>query len=219
MHIGLGETSIMSKMKPVFIAICVIFVVIVAGLVVYYNPIINDKDNQINALLFQASSLKAEENRLHATVNDLNTELDQKDNQTSILNSQINSLNDQITALITQIGVLNSSLASQDVKEPNLTIESLAVEDVRSATPYNLHFVCMVNNTGGTTAYNAFLHVTAFNQEGLAIDSFQNFGGITGHMSLGLNFKMNYTGSPIKSWSITPIWSDTIVTGSSGSFP
>jgi peptidoglycan hydrolase CwlO-like protein len=131
----------MSKMKPVFIAICVIFVVIVAGLVVYYNPIINDKDNQINALLYQASSLKAEENRLHETVNDLNTELDQKDNQTSVLNSQINSLNDQIAELNNQIGVLNSSLARQDAKEPNLTVESLTVEDVRSVAPYNLHFV------------------------------------------------------------------------------
>jgi uncharacterized protein YoxC len=217
----LGERIISGKIKPALAALCIIFIITAAALIVYYNSVMDDKNIQISVLQTQVDSLNVEVDRLNATIQKLNTELDQKNRQVSNLNSQITSLNNQIAGLNSQINDLTSqisNLTSQVTNKPNLIAESFTVEDDRSSIPYNLHIAGRVNNTGGSTAYNAFLHVVAFNAEGLAIDDFYYFGGITGHMSLGLDFRLNYTGSPIQRWSISPIWTDKLTTVSNGSF-
>jgi hypothetical protein len=137
-------------------------------------------------------------------------------------NDEIISLNNQIASLNSQISELNSQiddLTSQIANKPKIVVDGLTVEDDRSSSPYNLHIYGFVNNTGGSTAYNAFLHVVALNAEGVAIDTYHYFGGITGGMRLGLNFRLNYTGSPIESWLITPIWTDELIIPLSGTFP
>jgi len=97
-------------------------------------------------------------------------------------------------------------MTSQEANKPNVVVQSLNVQDERGSVPYNLHVSATITNTGGSTAYNAYLHVVAFNAEGKAIDSMYSFAGITPNANLGLNFRLNYTGSPIQSWSVTPVW-------------
>lgn len=110
-------------------------------------------------------------------------------------------------------------LKSQIANKPKIVVEGLTVEDDRLRVPYNLHIYGRVNNTGGSIAYNAFLHILAFNTEGVAIDTYQGFGGIIGGMDLGLDFRLDYIGSPIKSWYITPIWTDEPIMPLEGTFP
>jgi hypothetical protein len=110
-------------------------------------------------------------------------------------------------------------LNSQIANKPKIVIDGLTVEDYRRSTVHNLHIYGLVNNTGGGIAYNGFLQILAFNAEGVAIDTYYDFGGITGGMSLNLDFILDYTGSPIESWTITPIWNDEIPTPLDGTFP
>ncbi len=122
----------------------------------------------------------------------------------------------QITKLPTQI--LQPS--NIDIgNRPYVTFKNLTVLDDRTSLPYNLHVSCWLNNTGGGTAYNAYLHVTAFNQEGTAVDKFYSFGGMTPHVGLGLDFRLDYTGSQIKACTVAPIYADSIGTVSNTTLP
>lgn len=220
---NLKELKVISrKISITLAALCIVFITTTAASVVYYNSLIDDKNYQISSLEAELTRLNAEVDRLNATIQKLNDEIAQKDNELAQKDNEISSLNNQMTSLNNQIAELNNQLdglTGQITNKPNLVLDNLIVEDDRSSIPYNLHIDCWVNNTGGSTAYNAFLHITAFNAEGLAIDMYYSFGGITGRMHLGLNFRVNYTGSPIESWAITPIWTDKLIIPSSGTFP
>jgi cell division protein FtsL len=198
----LGECIISTKIKLVLAGLCVVFIVTTAGSIVYYNSVISDKDNRISALNAQVASLNTKVNQLNVTVNELNAEIGPKNAQINNLNSQINNLNAQIAGLNSQI----ANLTSQEANKPNVVVQSLTVQDDRSSVPYSLHVSATITNTGGSTAYEAYLHVVAINAEGTAIDSMYSFTGITPHVNLGLDFRLNYTGSPIQSWSVTPVW-------------
>jgi len=212
----------LNRKISITLAACIVFIIATAGLAVYYASVVGDKDNQISNLESEVAPLKAEVDTLNATIQELNNEIAQKNNLIAQKNDEIISLNNQITPLNNQIADLNNQLDdlnSQIANKPNIVVDGLTVEDDRSSVPYNLHIYGRVNNTGGGTAYNAFLYILAFNAEGVAIDTYHGFGGITGGMSLGLDFRLDYTGSPIESWSITPIWTDGLIIPLSGTFP
>ena len=149
----------MNRQISITLAVCLVFIIITAGLAVYYASIVSDKDRQIDDLRSQLS------------------------------------------------------------KNSKIVVDGLTVEDDRSRVPYTLHIYGFVNNTGQSIAYNAVLHIIATNTEGYAIDAFHDFTGITGEMSLGLDFRLEYAGSPIEWWAITPVWTDAWVTGLQGTFP
>lgn len=189
---------------------------------VYYASVLGDKNLQISSLEADVASLNAEADALNATIQDLKNEIAQKNNLITQKNDEIINLNNQITSLTSQLSELNSQiddLTSQIASKPKIVVDGLTVEDDRSSFPYNLHIYGRIYNTGGRTAYNAFLHIVAFNAEGVAVDYYYYFAGITGGMSLGLDFRVNYTGSPIESWSIKPIWTDELVIPLNGTFP
>lgn len=200
--------------KPVLGIFCVACILTAIGSTFYYNSIIADKDDEISSLKAQVASLQAEADQLKTRIAELTQELEQKNGVITDLTSQIDSLNKQSTDVNNQIAELNAQIAEL-TGAPKLVLEGLLVEDDRNGTQPSLHVTCRVNNTGGRTAYNAYLHVGASNAEGMAIDYLYSFTGITAHQSLGLDFRVNYTGSPIENWSVDPIWTDKPQTGES----
>lgn len=179
------------------------------------------KDDEISVLKDKVASLQAEVDQLNSRIKALTAELEAKDTQILELTNQINALNNQAAELNSQITELNTKIANltyQINSEPNLVVDGLVVEDERNSTQNNLHITCRVYNTGGSTAYNAFLHVTALNAEGQAINCMHSFTGITAYMDLGFDFHLNYTGSPITAWTVNPIWTDKLQTGESSPF-
>ncbi|MBT0158519.1 hypothetical protein G4O51_00880 [Candidatus Bathyarchaeota archaeon A05DMB-2] len=201
----------MNRKLIMLASLCIVFIISTASSITYYNSIIGDKDRQISNLQEEVASLNAQVNSLNTTIQQKNKEIAQKNEALDSLNSEIIELNSQIADLNGQVSSLNSqidSLNSQVDAQPQLVIDSIAVTDERNSTPYSLHIACRVNNTGTRTAYNALLHVMAFNAEGLAIDDYHSFTGITGGMSLGLDFRINYTGSPINNWMVAPVWTN-----------
>lgn len=91
---------------------------------------------------------------------------------------------------------------------PNIEVVHASAEDDRPQPPYSLSVAVLLNNTGSGTAYDAYLHVIAYNNEGVAIDKLYLFGGMTGHVTLGLNCNYNYSGNSIDNCTITPIYTD-----------
>jgi uncharacterized protein YoxC len=198
----MGESIIAAKLKVALAALCVVFIVATAGSIVYYNYVLSDRGTQISALNAQVASLTNQVKQLNETVNELNAEIGPKNAQISNLNSQIASLNSQIDALNQQI----ANVTSQEENKPNIVVQNLSVQDQRSTSSNSLSISCRLVNTGGSTAYGAYLHVVAINTEGTAIDDQHSFGGLTPNVGLLLDYSINYTGSPIQTWSVTPIW-------------
>jgi hypothetical protein len=92
--------------------------------------------------------------------------------------------------------------------KPYIITTSLTAQDYRTNTSNSLQIIGFVNNTGDGTAYNAYLHVVAMNHEGKAVDGTYSFAGITSHMSLGIGYSFNYSGSPIINCTIAPVYTD-----------
>jgi septal ring factor EnvC (AmiA/AmiB activator) len=211
--------NIMSrKIVIILAALCIIFIVSTASSIFYYNSILNGKNQQISSLqkeVEEVAPLNAQIDSLNATIQQQNSQIVQKNEALDTLNNKIIELNSQITDLNSQINSLNSQVGNQS----NLVIDSINVTDERFGTIYYLHIACRINNTGTATAYNALLHVMAFNAEGTAIDDYHSFGGLTGGMSIRLDFVVNYTGSPINSWIVSPIWTSQLSTPSTGTLP
>ena len=189
-------------MKLAFVTLCVVFAVGMAGTIIYYNYVLSDRDVQISALNAEVASLASQVIQLNNTVIELNAQIGPKNTQISNLNSQIANLNSEIAELNAQI----ANLTAQEANKPNIVVQNLNVQDNRGISSNSLHVSATVTNTGGSTAYGAYLHVVALNAEGKAIDEMHSFTGITPNVHLGLDFSLNYTGSAIQSWSVTPVW-------------
>lgn len=190
----------MNRKLSIILVACLVFIIASTGLAVYYASVVGDKDNQISSLEAELTSYRDEVNTLNSTIEDLSEDITQRNNEIFSLNSQIANLNSQI-----------ENLSSQIANKPKLVVDGLTVEDDRSSIPYSLHIYGRINNTGEGTAYNAVLHVTALNAEGEAIDTYYNFAGIPAKMSVGVDFELNYTGSSIERWFITPIYTDETI--------
>jgi hypothetical protein len=94
-------------------------------------------------------------------------------------NSKIASLNSQIANLDSRVSVLKNQAANEDSQTKNLLsakiVTSLGISEVPYDSPHNFptpllynHLLIMgsVTNTGVTTAYNAGLHVVAYQADG-----------------------------------------------------
>jgi uncharacterized protein YoxC len=198
--------------------LCIASITITSGLAAYHASIVNEKNRQITDLYAEITTLNEELTDLSTIATTLNNTINQKNNLIAQKNDEITSLNNQITNLNSQIVELEAELG-QPASQPMLVIDEANVEDLRFGSPYALYINCRVNNTGGGVAYNAFLHVYAFNAEGVAIDSYHSFGGVTAGRAVGLDFSVEYIGSPIESWQIRPIWTNQFVIPKSGTFP
>ena len=95
--------------------------------------------------------------------------------------------------------------------KPYVIVGDFSARDYRGNPPYSIQINGKGINNGGSIAYNGFLHVVAMNNEGVAIDTYHDFGGITPHVPIGFSFSLKYNNSsPITNCTITPIYTDTI---------
>jgi hypothetical protein len=44
------------------------------------------------------------------------------------------------------------------------------------------------------------------------MDKYYSFGGMTGHVMLGVGFSYNYSGDPIDNCTMTPVYTDILTT-------
>jgi len=103
--------------------------------------------------------------------------------------------------------------------EPNVITSKLHVVDNRLAQPYSIQVNGWLNNTGGGTAYNLFVHVIAFGSQGLVINDYLSMGGITPHATLGMGFNLIHAGEPIVNCSIIPVYTDALMPSNNCTLP
>ena len=125
------------KIIATSILIAILFVAAIAGTVIYCNGVINGGNSKIASL-----------------------------------NSQIANLNSKVSDLKSQAANVNSQITN--LLSPNI-VTSLGVTEVPYNSPHNFptpllynHLLIMgsVTNTGVSTAYNAGLHVVAYQADG-----------------------------------------------------
>ena len=117
-------------------------------------------------------------------------------------NSQINSLNSQINSLTAEIATLEGVIAS--LKAPKLVEVDLNTEDRRPflQTPY-LYVHGYICNVGTELAYNARIHVVAYQSGGVvAIDTYIDLGTIQGETWTTVDAKIYYSGSALTYWEL-----------------
>ncbi len=119
------------------------------------------------------------------------------------------SQNPSLSYQTRQVPLIHQDGEIRDSSEPHIVTLGLEATDLRSNLSKLLRVDGYMNNTGAGTAYNAVLHVVAMNSSGVAIDTDYGFGGMTGHVSLGLHFSLPYSGSEIANCTITPIYTAT----------
>jgi hypothetical protein len=133
---------------------------------------------------------------------------------------EISQSSAQSSPLLSPVQIVPQPSSSNKISsEPNVVTSKLTAIDDRIEQPYCLQINGWLNNTGDGTAYNLFLHVVAFNKEGLALNNYLAYGGMTGHSWLGLGFSLDYSGAPIVNCSITPIYSDSPIQTSNSTLP
>jgi outer membrane murein-binding lipoprotein Lpp len=140
------KTCANKKIIAVSVLIAILFVGSIAGTVIYYNGALGSKNSKINSL-----------------------------------NNEINSLNNKVANLTSQISNLKSQLTNLTFITANLPtahlVASLGITEIlgkdsnemgkSTPIPYNyLYITGSVSNTGESTAYNAGLHVVAYNATG-----------------------------------------------------
>jgi peptidoglycan hydrolase CwlO-like protein len=218
------ERKAVSRKKVItLVALCLILTVAAAGSIVYSTSILSDKNQQISSLQDEVAPLNAKIDSLNATIQQQNEVIAQKNealdslnNRIIDLNSQLANLSDQVSSLTSQLDRANNQITSQS----NLLLDSITVTDETvNTTSGILHISCRVTNNGTDNAFNALLQVTAISTGGIVIDEYHPFGGITGGMSLTLNFSINYTGAPVISWMIRPIWTNLMALPYTGTLP
>jgi cell division protein FtsL len=173
-------------MKALIIAL--VFVIAIAGTILYYTDKIANLNNQITNLTNEDSNLK---NQLAntASLNDQITNLtSQNSNLTAQVtnlgsqvtnlntaNSKIPSLNDQIANLNSQISNLKAQITNPGAQIANLTspylVTALGITEIAGNLPAYLQFNRLwisgtVTNKGEGTAFNSGLHVVAYTANG-----------------------------------------------------
>jgi len=145
-------------------------------------------------------------------------------------NSEIASLNNKITNLNTKISNLTVQLTN--LTSANLVTIALGVTEVpynsqislNSALPPDnyLYITGLVTNTGDGIAYNAGLHVIAYDATGtleinttvpltagtVYIDSSLPLGNLVGGQNATIEIVLYHEGT-VTNWTVTPVWTNT----------
>ena len=198
--------------------VAILFVSALAGTIIYYNNILNDKNSKIALLKTQIANLN---------------------NETANQNNRIANLTSQISNLASQVANLTGQATKLTPQTANL-VTALNVFDGPASTVKFLPFNCLytsgsVTNTGKGTAYNAGLQVIAYTSSGILLinmtvplgnhwygtdsttDVYVSSTGGNGSLQLGsldngqtANVILNifHEGS-VSNWTVTPVWTNT----------
>jgi peptidoglycan hydrolase CwlO-like protein len=89
---------------------CIILSIVLAGLIISYALVLNNKDSKIANLQTQIDTLEQQIDSLqNSDIANLTTQITEKDNQIANLNNQIVALNSQIDSLQTHATALSVS--------------------------------------------------------------------------------------------------------------
>jgi len=163
-----------------------------------------------NKTLLQATTAKRDQLQtwLNGNITDYETQISSLNTQIGSLNAQVTNLQNQISSLNNQIANLQSQIAT--LSAAKLIKVNLRADDVRHVYPWdpedNLHVYGQICNVGTNTAYNCKLHVTAYQNQVVAIDTDIVLGTIGGESWTSIDQSVYYSGGALTSWVTTLQW-------------
>ena len=200
------------KIIAVSVLIAILFVSAIAGTIFYYNGVVNDRNSQIASL---------------------NNEIANQNAQISNLTAQVENLTSAY--LVTALGATEIPLGATEIISNNPFGIDFPFQNM-----YNhLYITGSVTNTGVGTAYNAGLHVVAYDATGtleinmtvpLGYDQYGAFGtdaaidswilsspyGLSSLQLITLDSGQNmpiilniFHEGTVTNWTITPVWTNS----------
>jgi regulator of replication initiation timing len=160
--------------------------------------------SQLASLSSQASSLQGENANLTAQIGDLEGQVASLSNQTNNLRSEKSRLLGEKASLQSQLNMLRQGKVS-----PKL-VTRLGVRDIRynySGSDIRFYITGEVWNVGAEAAVNCSLHVTLYQGDTVAEDTYIELGTINGGSFTEVARNIYYTGDALTKWTITPEYS------------
>jgi cell division protein FtsB len=175
------------------------------------NQIITLNNEQAN-LQSQVNTLQTDKANLQSQIDSLNVTYQDYISTHSHSNPEYDDLNSTYQHYISTHSYTDSEHDTLEnerdtLRAPKLKIESLFVDDVRPwwGAEY-LHVYGEVWNVGTDTAYDCRLHVMAYQESVLAIDTYIWLGTINGENNKNVDSKIYYLGSALTKWYIFSEW-------------
>ena len=154
--------------------------------------------NQLANLQEQANNLQSGNANLTAQVANLENQTVNLRNQTSSLQSENVNLQNKKTELLSQL--------DQGIVAPKL-VTRLGARDMRynySGQDLRLYITGEVWNVGTEAAQNCSIHVTLYQGDTVAKDTYIQLGTINGGSFTEVARNIYYTGEALTNWTITP---------------
>ena len=160
-----------------------------------YNSLQSNYTNYVPSHNYTNSDYNSVSSQLASANSQIsNIETGLADNETALANA-----NAQITSLNSQVASLNA---------PKLINVNLVGSDNRTllqnASLLVSGYVC---NVGSNSAYNSRIHVLAYQNSVVAIDTYITLGTILGSGWTSINQPVNYNGSALTNWTLALVWS------------
>jgi len=210
------------KTKLALIAISVVLLVSLAANG-YFLTLQNGTEQNQRILKTQVTDLQAQLTNLTEQTNRLQNEKANLETQTADLQTQQASLSNQTENLRAENAYLqteNADLENQLSQIPVLQtapkiLTRLGTSDVRSS-PYEGHpwsgvirfyISGEVWNVGTANAHELRLHVTLYQWDAVANDSYVDLGTVEAGSYVQVTANIYYTGEPLTSWTIVPEYS------------
>jgi hypothetical protein len=191
---------------------CIILLAGIGGVLAYYTMTINNKNTTYDSYASSHYHTNTEFNSLNTTYQDYAGSHTYSDSEYNSLQSTYNNYqsthshtDSEYDSLSSQNTNLQNQIAS--LEAPNLIRINLGESDNRPwlGTPY-LHIQSAITNVGTNTAFNCKLHVVLYQGATIAKDTYVLLGTISGRAGISTTNDVQYSGSALTGWTITPQW-------------
>jgi hypothetical protein len=204
------------SLKHVLLIGCIIILAfsLTGNILLYSQLFVSD---QMTYRREQITNLQNQKTELKKQFHDLQNEIVQLKNQMSSFETQVDYLNHEIYSLQTENNLLLSEKANLEGQLYQLVLANqgktatlvtrLGASDMRlnySGQDLRLYISGEVWNVGQVEAKNCRLHVTLYQEENVANDTYVNLGNLEPGSYVEVAKNIYYSGQPLTNWKIIP---------------
>jgi cell shape-determining protein MreC len=169
--------------------------------------------DQVSDIESQLPNLNAQTNNLLEEKKQLQTQIDTLQNQTAKLRNQTNSLQNENINLQNENAELQNQLNHKGTKEPKI-VTRLGAKDVRESPASGHSWSGQIRfyvkgevwNVGTADARNVRLHVTLYQGDTVANETYIGLGRIAAGSYVDVASNIIYVGEALSNWTIIPLF-------------
>ena len=202
------KTKVLTQKSALATTMIVLIVSLAANVYPYSQPSDSGLQNQVTDLQNQLANLSSQAGILQSENANFTTRVADLEDQAAILGNQTNILQDENSKLLDEKVLLQSQLNQLSQQEvPATLVTRLGASDMRynySGQNLRLYITGEVWNVGTEAAKNSRLHVTLYQGDFAAVDTYIELGTINGGSYTEVAKNIYYSGSALTKWTIIP---------------